>query len=86
MHIINICTTPVMSISFSASDIWIAISAAEHVYFVWREHPTGQDILSLWLNPSRSVENCTHITRELLAIYPNLVNLKVQKIYSARVI
>lgn len=55
----------------------MAIAAAEYVYFAWREHPTGQDILALWLDHSRSMDNCVHVTRELLTVYPSLVNQKV---------
>lgn len=57
--------------------MWITYAAAEHVYFAWREHPTGQDILALWMDQSRSMDNCDHVTRELLAMYPTLVNQKV---------
>lgn len=80
VHVLHGSSSSITSISFGASDLWMAVAAAESVTFLWRERPIGQDILALWLDHSRSVDNCDQVTRELLAIYPTLVNQKVQGI------
>eukprot|EP00892_Ulva_mutabilis_P007601 jgi/Ulvmu1/5212/UM022_0005.1 len=76
LHAMHICGTAVLSLRFGKSDLWMSIASADHVHFVWRDHPLGEDILAIWLDRSRSVDSCVHITRALLAVYPNLVNLK----------